>query len=60
MTVGFALTYFLIFFFSVPYDLKKSKPQPYHTKVLSTVNKVLNSNGYSEVNLAKLFSNFSF
>ena len=48
--------YIFLFYFSVPYDLRKTPP--FYTAVHSTVSKVLNSNGYSEVNLSKLFSAF--
>ena len=44
------------FYFSVPIDLRRTPP--FYTAVHSTVSKVLNSNGYSEVNLSKLFSAF--
>jgi len=40
----------------LPYDLRKTPP--FYTAVHSTVSTVLNSNGYSEVNLSKLFSAF--
>ncbi|XP_068733005.1 DNA polymerase alpha catalytic subunit-like [Montipora capricornis] len=52
--------------FDLDYALRNSKDdktpsvKPFYTLVHSTVAKVLNANGYSEVNLAKLFSGFSF
>lgn len=52
------LTYFLFLSFSVSYEMKKSKSPPFYTTVHSMVTKVLNDNGYSEVNLSKLFSSF--
>lgn len=44
------------FYFSVPIELRRTPP--FYSAVHSTVSKVLNSNGYSEVNLSKLFSAF--
>jgi len=41
-----------------PFDEKRMKP--FYTAVHSTVAKFLDANGYSEVSLTKLFSDFAF